>query len=444
MHNEVNVRDIALKILYKIDNQNAYSNLALDEELNKYHLEKRDKALFTKLVYGTLTYLITLDKIIEKYSNIKLKKISPWILNILRMGIYQILYLDKIPKPAIVNESVNLAKKYGHKASSGFVNAILKRIESNELQTLVFENDIEKISILTSHPQWLVELLINEYDFDTVKSICEYNNIEAPIYIRTNTLKLSTDELISMLQQNGIESEKTQVQDAIKLNNLSDIANNELFKQGYFTIQDASATLVSQILNVKPNETILDICSAPGGKTTHIAQLMNNTGVIVACDIYENRLKLVQDTANRLGINVIQTQINDGTIFNPEYEGKFDRVLADVPCSGLGVIRRKIDIKYQKQIENINEIQDIQYTILDNASKYVKPNGILVYSTCTILKQENENVIDKFLGNNPDFELVDISNMLENNYAKEKYIKALPHIHNFDGFFIAKLVRKGN
>ncbi len=442
-----NVREIALKILYKINTQAGYANIILDDEIEKYNkkIDKRDKALLTKLVYGTLTYLITLDYVISKYSNIKMKKISPWILDILRMGIYQIIYLDKIPKSAIVNESVELAKKYGHKASSGFVNAILKKIEPNELDTLVFENELDKISILTSHPKWLLEVLLSEYDIESVRKICEYNNIEAPVFIRVNTLKTNIEQLEKSLQESNIDTKRVNgIDNVLQINNLSDIVNNKLFKQGYFTIQDAMATLVGQIVDAKPNEEILDICSAPGGKTTHIGQLMDNKGLIIACDIYEHRLNLVKETAKRLGVNIIQTLPNDATKLNKDFIAKFDRVLADVPCSGLGVIRRKIDIKYQKQIQDLTDITNIQWNILNNASKYVKPNGILVYSTCTILKQENEDMIERFLKENSHFEVVDISNVLENNCLKEKYIKSLPYIQNFDGFFIAKLVRKGN
>ena len=442
MHNITNVREVALHILYKIDNDKAYSNIVLDDEINKSSLDRKDKALLTKLVYGTLTYLITIDEIIKKYSKIKWKKISPWILNILRMGIYQIIYLEKIPKRAIVNEGVNLAKKYGHKASSGFVNAILKTVEPNELEKMTFESDIDKLSILTSHPKWLIEELLKEYDFETVSKICEYNNIEPPIYIRVNTLKVSKEELVNLLGKDDIQTQDVDIPNTLKVLESFDIANSELFKKGYFTIQDAAATLTGIVLGANENENILDLCSAPGGKTTHIAELMNNTGSIIACDIYENRLKLVLATAKRLGAINIKTRQNDATCLNDDYVDKFDRVLADVPCSGIGVIRRKIDIKYQKDIESLSKISDIQYQILENASKYVKKNGVLVYSTCTIFKKEHEDNVEMFLKNNPNFELVDISNMVEKNVADGKYIKTLPHIQNFDGFFIAKMVRK--
>ena len=437
----INPREICLKILYKINQDSAYSNIVLDQELKKYDLEQRDLKFITQIVYGVVTYKITLDYIISKHSKIKLKKISEYVLNILRMGIYQSIYMDKIPKHAIVNESVNLAKKYSNKGASGFVNALLKNIDKQELENIKFENDVEQISIKTSHPIWLVEKLLEEYDIEDVNKICEYNNIEAPICVRINNMKTNEIDLIEKLKELKIECEKTDIKSSYIVSGLSNISNNELFKQGYFTIQDSAATLVVNVLAPKENENILDMCSSPGGKTTHIAELMNNTGKITACDIYSNRLNLVNDNAKRLGITNIQTKENDGTILNNEFIDKFDKVLVDAPCSGIGVIRRKVDIKYQRNKEDFDELSKIQKMILNNASKYVKKDGILVYSTCTILKQENENVIENFLKENDNFELIDISNNIENNQSKDEYIKTLPHKNNVDGFFIAKLKR---
>lgn len=437
----INPREICLKILYKINQENAYSNIVLDQELKKYDLEQRDLKFITQIVYGVVTYKLTLDYIISKHSKVKLKKISDYILNILRMGIYQTIYMDKIPKHAIVNESVNLAKKYSNKGASGFVNAMLKNINKDELENLKFQNDIEKISILTSHPIWLVEKLLEEYSMEDVEKICEYNNIEAPICIRINNMKTNEDDLVKKLKEQNIECKKTKVKSSYIVDGLNNISNNDLFKQGYFTIQDSAATLVVNILDPKENENILDMCSSPGGKTTHIAELMNNTGKITACDIYANRLKLVNDNAKRLEITNIQTKENDGTILNNEFIDKFDKVLVDAPCSGIGVIRRKVDIKYQRNKEDFDQLSKIQIQILNNASKYVKKEGVIVYSTCTILEEENENVIKKFLNENTNFKLIDISDNIENNQSKDEYIKTLPHKNNVDGFFIAKLKR---
>ncbi|MBE5821393.1 MAG: 16S rRNA (cytosine(967)-C(5))-methyltransferase RsmB [Clostridiales bacterium] len=439
--NNINAREIALKILYKIDKENAYSNIVLDSFLKEYNLENRDKAFISQLVYGSITYKITLDYIISKHSKIKLKKISDWILNILRLGVYQIMFLDKIPKRAIVNESVNLAKKYGHIKSSGFVNAMLKNISETELDELSFSNEIDELSIKTSHEKWFIEKLIKEYGLDNARKICEYNNIEPPVYIRINVLKTTIDEFRNKLDKLEIKYEDGIVPNTLKIEKLNGLLESELFKNGYFSIQDNAASLASYILNVKEGENVLDMCSSPGGKTAHMAEMMKDKGTITACDVYENRLSLVKKTARRLGITCIKTKLNDGTKLNNEFIDKFDKVLVDAPCSGLGVIRRKIDIKYQKAEEDIDEIKNIQYLILKNASQYVKLNGEIVYSTCTIFKEENDDIINKFLKENSNFRLLDISDKIKDNINKNGCIQVLPHIHNLDGFYIAKLER---
>ncbi len=439
--NNINTREIVLKILYKINKEKAYSNLVLDNEIKKYNLDNRDINFITQIVYGTVTYLITIDHVISIHSNIKINKISDWVLNILRMSVYQIIYLDKIPKSAIVNEGVNLSKKYGHKAVSGFVNAVLKSINEDELDSLKFENKTDEISIKTSHEKWFVNNLVKEYGLEQAKQICEANNKIPPIYIRINTLKISFEDFCKLLDKDNILYKKAFVPNTIKLTKLHNVEKNELFKKGYFTIQDNAASLASYVLGPQENDNVLDLCSSPGGKTTHIAEMMNNKGKIIGCDIYENRLNLVIQNANRLGINIIETKINDGTKLNNEFVDKFDKVLVDAPCSGLGVIRRKVDIKYQKTESDLLEIQKIQYDILSNSAKYVKLNGYIVYSTCTILEEENEKTVERFLKENTNFEIVDISKMIPNNQANGKYIKTLPNINDLDGFFIAKLKR---
>lgn len=437
----INAREIALKILYRIEKENAYSNIVLDSIFSQYNIEARDKSFISQLVYGTITYKITIDYIISKYSKIKIKKISDWILNILRLGVYQIVFLDKIPKRAVVNESVNLAKKYGHIKSSGFVNAMLKNVSENELEELSFDEVIDEISITTSHEKWFIEKLINEYGVDISRSICEYNNIEPPVYVRINTLKITVDEFKKELDKIEIYYEDSIVPNTLKIDKLYSLLESSLFKNGYFSIQDNAASLASYILEVNEGDNVLDMCSSPGGKTTHMAEMMNNKGSITACDIYEKRLNLVNKAANRLGITCINTRLNDGTKLNNDFIDKFDKVLVDAPCSGFGVIRRKIDIKYQKVEQDIESIKEIQYMILKNASKYVKIGGNIVYSTCTIFKEENDDIINKFLKENNNFKKIDISNKIINNMNKNGCIQVLPHIHNLDGFYISKLER---
>ena len=431
-------REIALKTLYKIDKEQAYSNIALNEEIkqNREKLTEKDIGLISEIVYGVTTWKLTLDEIIKKYSKIKLKKISPWILNILRMGVYQIVFLDKIPKSAAVNESVNLSKRYGHSSSSNFVNAILRKVEKNDYEKLFeISNDVERISKTTSMPEWIVRELLKNNNIESVKKICENSNLKPKTTIRVNTLKTTKEDLIKKLNENNIQFKEANINekmagDFLILNKVKNIENLDLFKNGYFTIQDISAGLTAKILNPQPDEIVLDACSAPGGKTTYIAELMKNKGIIEAWDIHEHRTKLVEKNAKRLGINIIKTQVKDATIYDESLNEKFDKILLDVPCLGIGVIKRKPDIKWQRKVEDIKEITKTQETILENCSRYLKKGGSLVYSTCSILKEENEDIISNFLSKQTDFEIAenDVINIFQD---EEK-----------DGFFICKLHKK--
>ena len=421
-------RELAINLLYKIEVGEAYSNTTLDKELNKSDLNREDKALASQIVYGVLTWKLTIDEIIKQYSNIRLKKISPWILNILRIAIYQIVWLDRIPVSAAVNESVNLAKKYGHAASTSFTNAILRKIEKNELDKLfVYMNkkvlmEDEIISIMTSHPIWLVDELMKQYDIKFVTELLNANNAIPETSLRANTLRTSRDELYKLLQLKKVDCRKGNLQDSVIAKKIND------FDSSLYVVQDEAAQLACLMLDPKEGEVVLDACSAPGGKTTYLAQLMNDKGEINAWDIHEHRVKLVQDTAKKLGINIIFAKVHDATLYDTYCFNKYDKILLDVPCSGLGVIRKKPEIKWTRQQEDLEELIKIQEKILDNCSRFLKVGGTLVYSTCTVLKQENEEQIKKFLNTHNGFELVE-----------EK--KLYPHIDGTDGFYIAKLIK---
>ena len=426
-------REIALKILYKIDKEKAYSNIALNEEIkeNRKKLEEKDIGLISEIVYGVTTWRLTIDEIIKKYSKIKIKKISPWILNILRMGLYQIIFLDKIPKSAAVNESVNLAKRYGHSSSSNFVNAILRKVEKSDYKEFFqIDDNIEKISKTTSMPIWIIEELLKNNNIETVEQICKNSNLKPKITIRINNLKTNKKEIEQKLKGKNIEYKETEYEDFLILEKIKNVENLDLFKEGLFTIQDISAGQTAKILNPQKGEYILDACAAPGGKTTYMAEIMENEGQILAWDIYEHRTKLIEENAKRLGIEIIKTEVKDASIYNEKLKEKFDKILLDVPCLGIGVIKRKPDIKWQRNIEDIKKITNIQVKILENCSRYLKKGGELVYSTCSILKQENENTIFNFLKENDTFDIVEnsMTNILPDN---EK-----------DGFFICKLKKK--
>ena len=442
------IRELALKILYKIDKEQAYSNIALDEviKLNRKNLTQKDIGLISEITYGVTTWRLTLDEIIKKYSKIRLKKISPWILNILRMGIYQIVFLNKIPKSAAVNESVNLAKKYGHTSSSNFVNAILRKVDKSDYEEFFeIEDDIEKISKTTSMPEWIIKELMKNRGIEEVAEICKNSNIKSKITIRVNNLKTDKNKLEEQFKEKGIEYKEAKLQDFLIVEKLKNIENLDLFKNGFFTIQDVSAGLTAIVLNPKSGENILDACSAPGGKTTYMAELMNNKGKIETWDIHEHRTKLVEQNAKRLGINIIKTNVSDATIFNENYKEKFDKILLDVPCLGIGVIKRKPDIKWQRKPEDIIEITKIQEKILENCSKYLKNNGEIVYSTCSILKEENEDIINKFLQKNKEFTIYkkyEKENKIINESIDKKGFINIGTNKDNDGFFICKLHKK--
>ena len=435
------IREIILRTLYNINEKGAYSNIALNNEIKQKSktenpINSRDLGFITEIVYGTISWKLTIDEIIKKYSKIQIEKISPWILNILRMSIYQIVFLDKIPKSAAVNEGVNLAKKYGHRGSANFANAILRKVEKEDYEEFFeIKNDIERISKTTSMPEWVVEKLLKERTKEEVEEICKNSNIRPKIYIRINTLKTNKQELKNELKKLKIKVKETKLEDFLEVKGLRNLENLQIFKQGYFTIQDIQAGEIPIILEPKPNQKILDACSSPGGKTTYIAQLMQNKGEIVAWDLHKNRVELVKEAAERLGIHIIKTEEKDASEFDEKYAQYFDKILLDVPCMGLGVLKRKPDIKWQRNAENLEEITKTQAQILQNCAKYLKPGGEIVYSTCSILEEENEKIIKSFVT------FVTKNEKEKNNFEIEKMMKTYQNEEK-DGFFICKIIKK--
>lgn len=424
-------RNIALKSLYEINTKQAYSNILLDKFINENRekLSNLDINFISELVYGVVTWKLTLEYIIQKYSKTKLKKMSDWVKNILYLGSYQIIFLDKVPKSAAVNESVNLCKKYNFK-SVGLVNAILRKIEKSDYEEISnITNSITRISLKYSMPEWIVKKFCDEYGEEETANICQNLNLRPNISVRINRLKGKMD-----LGEKGI------LEDFRTITGTKNITKTKEYIEGNITIQDEAAGLSSFVLAPKEGEIVLDACSAPGGKTTYLAELMHNKGKIVAWDIYEERLKQVEQNAKRLRIDIIQTEVHDATKLKEEYVEKFDKILLDVPCLGLGVIRRKPDIKWNRQEEDIKEISDIQFNILKTCSKYLKKNGTLVYSTCSMLKEENDAIIEKFI-KEEKFETVNIEEQIPNEFSKittNNMVQFLPS-QNHDGFFITML-----
>lgn len=423
-------RELAVKILVKMQEESGYSNLLLDEYLQKYRqkLTVRDVNLISELVYGSVTWKLTIDTMIQKYASIKLKKISKWVLAILRISVYQIVFLDRIPKSAAVNEAVNLCKKYGMK-SSKFVNAILRKIEPLDYEKFKeIPNIEERLALQYSIPIWMVRKLLQEYEQEQVEEIVKNSNQRPKITIRRNELKVDKKEFEKQLQEQGVSFENAENKKFYYLKKQKNIAKMPLFEQGFFSIQDEGAGEIVEFLEPKENEKILDACSAPGGKTTYIAEKIKNQGKIDAWDIHEHRIKLVEENAKRLGITILSTKVKDAT--KPEEREKdYDKILLDVPCLGTGVMKRKPDIKWQKKQEDIEKITEIQKKILTNCANLVKIQGEIVYSTCSIFKEENEDIIQWFLQKN---------NGLYFEKVEEK--KILPR-ENSDGFYMCKMRR---
>ncbi len=450
MKNKSWAREIAVKALNKVLREAAYSNIALKNELQNSELSKVDKALVTEIVNGTLKNLSRIDWIISQFTNTRKKKLDPWIEDILRCGVYQIMFLDRIPDSAVCNESSELARKLGHEGTVKFVNGVLRNI-SRSKDAIKYpdrnSNIVEYLSVFYSHPAWIVKKFIADYGVEFAEEMLKANNQTPPFCIRTNSLKIERSKLMEILEAEGIEYEEGMYNtEAIYIRGTSSIEDRQSFINGYYQIQDESSMLVGHVINPKPGDTILDMCSAPGGKATHLAELMNNTGTIIARDVHQHKLRLIDESCKRLGISIIKTELYDAKKLDETLVGKVDKVLLDAPCSGLGVIRRKPDLRYKKKQDNFSELSKLQLEILEKAGRYVKPEGVLIYSTCTINKDENINVVNSFITSNKEFYLESIEGLLPDKLkvqgAERGYIELYPNINHTDGFFIARLRRK--
>lgn len=444
----IGARDMALKILMEINEEGAYSNISLKRNLKGY-MGKLDENFVREIVYGVLENKLYLDYIIGSFSKTKLNKIEPIILEILRIGVYQIAMLERIPNSAAVNESAKLAKKHSNPGAVKFVNGILRNIcrKKESLINIDEDNKIDYFSIKYSHPRWLVKRWISEYGVGFTERLCIENNKRPKLNIRTNSTKITREDLKAKFETKGIiVSESKYSIDGLILEKPYRITDTEEYKAGLFTIQDESSMLVSQIMNPTQGSFVIDLCSAPGGKTTHISEKMNNKGRILARDFYDHKIKLVENNSQRLGSTIIETEVFDATILDENLIESADYVLIDAPCTGLGMIRRRPEIKWNRVEKDIENITDIQKKILNNGSKYLKSGGVLVYSTCTIEKDENLNLVANFVRNNDNFEFCGFDHLLNSNEnmktAKEGYIEIYPHVHDMDGFFIAKLTKK--
>lgn len=444
---KANSRELALKILFQINEEGAYANLALDKALfSCKNLDPRDRGLITEIVYGSVKYRGKLDYILNQFAKTKVKKMDHWTRNNLRMALYQILFLDKVPDSAAVDESVKLAKRYGH--SDKFVNAVLRNYLRGK-ETIVWpdqqKDPIAYLSVMYSFPEWMVTRFVQQYGFAQAEKLCQYYNQPAPLWIRTNTLKITREALKMQLEQNGITvTESRFTPEGLQIHSAVNLHKLQAFQKGLFTVQDESSMLVALAAEPGKEQRVLDVCSAPGGKATHMAQLMKNTGVIYACDIHKHRLELIEENCKRLGITNVKTIEQDGTILTRRWQEPFDIIVCDVPCSGLGVLGRRADARWAKESEDIAGLCGIQKRILEEAAKLVVPGGTLIYSTCTITPEENQNMVEQFLLRHPEYELDETLTdcWLNMEKACNGFIQFLPFEDAMDGFFIARMVRK--
>jgi 16S rRNA (cytosine967-C5)-methyltransferase len=410
--NSTNPRYIAVKTLLHFFASNVFSDIQLDETLKKEQLDEVSKRFFTRLFYGVIERKITLDHIIASYSKTPLSKLDPEILNILRTGIYQLLFLDSVPDNAAVDESVKLCTDFRKTSAKGFVNALLRQFLRYKKCYNIPDGDINtSLSLQYSINPDIIASFINDYGYDKTTKILEHFNKPAANYIKLNNKHYDESDL----PEGFVKTDLKDVYSTEKSIN----TGTEVFKNGVFHIEDYSCLLACQKLNLSGTETVLDVCAAPGGKSFTLAE--TTSGTVYSCDISEKRVRLIDEGAKRLKLSNIKTLINDGKIYNEAFP-RFSRILCDVPCSGLGVIAKKPDIRY-KRVGDFTRLSDVQYEILLNSTKYLSENGIIVYSTCTLRKAENEDVIDRFVKENPEY--------------KADTETIFPFDYNSDGFFIA-------
>ncbi len=437
------VRGLAVKILNRVERTDAYLDKLLDNELRNAELNGPDKALLYEIVHGVTRWEGRLDWILNGFYKGQFSKAIPNLKNGLRVALYQILFLDRIPDHAAVNEAVEFVKKLQGQKPADLTNAILRNIIRNK-NSIRYpdpnEDIIGYLSAYYSHPAWMVKRYLERFGREDTEKLLNANNEKPYLTLRINAIKTNPQEFKNLLQQVNLKFRPGKfLPEFVQLQNLTNITAWEYFVKGYFNIQDESAGLAVRLLDVAPGMNVLDMCAAPGGKTAYLGSLMNNQGSITALDRYEGRLKLVRKNNERLGLTCVTTIESDAL----EFESKpFDRVLADVPCSGSGTLSKKPDIKWKKDIFDLRKMSEIQLKLIAKASTLVKPGGVLVYSTCSIEPEENIEVVKKFLESHPNFKLESAKGKVEDTLVDENgCIQTLPQKHQMDGAFAAKLIR---
>ncbi|HLR72987.1 MAG TPA: 16S rRNA (cytosine(967)-C(5))-methyltransferase RsmB [Pseudogracilibacillus sp.] len=446
--NQQSVRYVALHILMRIEKEGGFSHLLISQAIEQHNIKEIDEKLLTEIVYGTMERKLTLDYYLSPFIQ-QQKKLTDWVHMLLRMSVFQLVYLDKVPAYAIINEAVEIAKFKGHRGIASLVNGVLRNVKRKGVpNTKDIKDDLERVAIETSHPLWLVKFWKDTYGFEETKQMCITNRKRKAISVRVNRLKMTKEDMINVLASQEITGIPSSLDKHAIIIEEGNIIQSNVISEGKVTIQDISSMLAAQLLQVQDDHVVLDTCSAPGGKTTYLAEAMHNTGEIKAYDLHENKLRLINNHAERLGLTNIKTDSYDARQLQERHKpGVFDRILVDAPCTGFGVIRSKPDIIYHKSMDDMYRLQNIQLSILEEVAPLLKNDGKLVYSTCTVNPIENEQVIEQFLNNHSAYEvdqqfLDEINDSIYEQARRTEFgMQIFPHTFNTDGFFITRLVK---
>jgi len=441
------MRALALELLLRIEKGGSFSHLLLSEVIRKEKLSEQDERLLTEIVYGTIERKLTLDYSLKPYIRSK-KKIADWVRMLLRMSVFQLEHLDKVPDYAVIHEAVEIAKQKGHRGIASFVNGVLRNyLRKGPPQTAKISDEIERLALETSHPDWLVRRWAEQYGFEKTKKMCETNLTRKPISLRVNEMRATREDIVRTLEDAEVIAKASPYVSGGLVVERGNVLKTSLVRDGLVTIQDQSSMLASKLVDAKPQMEVLDACSAPGGKATAIGEMMKNEGRIYAHDLHENKIKAIEKNRKRLGLSNIYPRQADARELQCFYKHEsFDRILVDAPCSGLGVIRSKPDIKYNKRPEDIEKLKEIQFDILNEVAPLLKKDGKIVYSTCTVDKTENEGVVERFLKVHLDFTVDetlydDINDLPEDARVTKFGIQLFPQTIQSDGFFMTRLMK---
>lgn len=441
----MNIRELALRSMLAICKEGAYSNIVVSQTIQKYALTDRDRRFYTELVYGTLRHMNYLDWIISQLSTRRIAQLDPVCLAVLRLGMYQIFGMTKVPESAACNESVTLASRFGNRGMAKFVNALLRgsirRREEWVIPTME-ENKILHLALTYHQQEWLIRKWLHDYGDAETEELCRYFDTIPDLCLRTNTTRISRTDLLQQLQEQRLEAVPAEYSpEGIYIKGNPAIKSIRALRDGLAIIQDEPSQLVAHAVAPAAGDVVFDVCAAPGGKTTHLAALGGASCVVYGGDIHAHKLKLIEHNANVLGLTNIRTMLQDAAVIGRQYAGKADRVLVDAPCSGLGVLRRKLDLRWRKTQHDVEMLPSLQRKILESAAACVKPGGVLVYSTCTMNEEENTGVIRDFLQTHTEFHTENAAALCRIDQPGP-YVQLLPQRDHLDGFFIARMKKE--